>query len=50
MGEAELARWARAAGVGLRELAGIDFSPFTASARLTHDPAVNYIAHLEKLS
>jgi 2-polyprenyl-6-hydroxyphenyl methylase/3-demethylubiquinone-9 3-methyltransferase len=45
---AELARWARAAGLQMRELAGIDFNPFTQSVRLTHDPAVNYIAHLER--
>jgi 2-polyprenyl-6-hydroxyphenyl methylase/3-demethylubiquinone-9 3-methyltransferase len=45
---AELARWARAAGLSMREVAGIDFSPFTHAARLTGDPAVNYIAHLER--
>jgi 2-polyprenyl-6-hydroxyphenyl methylase/3-demethylubiquinone-9 3-methyltransferase len=44
---AELARWARAAGLRMSEIAGIDFSPFTQAVRLTHDPAVNYIAHLE---
>jgi len=44
---AELAHWARAAGLSMREIAGIDFSPFTQAARLTRDPAVNYIAHLE---
>jgi 2-polyprenyl-6-hydroxyphenyl methylase/3-demethylubiquinone-9 3-methyltransferase len=45
---AELARWARAAGLRLAELGGIDFSPFTEQARLVRDPAVNYIAHLER--
>lgn len=45
---AELARWARAAGLSVREIAGIAFSSFTAAARLTRDPAVNYIAHLER--
>lgn len=45
---AELARWARAAGLSVRDIAGIEFSPFIKSARLTHDPAVNYIAHLER--
>jgi 2-polyprenyl-6-hydroxyphenyl methylase / 3-demethylubiquinone-9 3-methyltransferase len=45
---AELGRWARAAGLRMAEIAGIDFSPFTEEARLTHDPAVNYIAHLER--
>jgi len=45
---AELGRWARAAGLRVAEIAGIDFSPFTEKARLTRDPAVNYIAHLER--
>ena len=45
---AELARWARAAGLSLCEIAGIDFSPFTQGARLTRDPAVNYIVHLAR--
>jgi 2-polyprenyl-6-hydroxyphenyl methylase/3-demethylubiquinone-9 3-methyltransferase len=44
---AELARWARAAGLRVSEIAGIEFSPFTQAVRLTRDPAVNYIAHLE---
>jgi 2-polyprenyl-6-hydroxyphenyl methylase / 3-demethylubiquinone-9 3-methyltransferase len=44
---AELARWARAAGLRLHEIAGLDFSPLTQAVRLTRDPAVNYIAHLE---
>ena len=43
---AELARWARAAGLSLHEVAGLDFSPLTQAVRLTRDPAVNYIAHL----
>jgi 2-polyprenyl-6-hydroxyphenyl methylase/3-demethylubiquinone-9 3-methyltransferase len=47
---AELARWARAAGLAVRDIAGIDFSPFTRSARLTRDPAVNYLAHFERVS
>ena len=42
---AELARWGRAAGLGLRELAGIDFNPVTHSCSLSHDPTVNYLAH-----
>jgi len=45
---AELARWARAAGLTLRELAGIDFNPFTARVALSRDVAVNYLAHLER--
>ena len=43
---AELARWARAAGLRVNEIAGLDFSPLTQTVRLTRDPAVNYIAHL----
>ena len=44
---AELARWARAAGLRVSEVQGLDFSPLTQAVRLTRDPAVNYIAHLE---
>ena len=44
---AELARWARAAGLQVSEIAGLDFNPLTQEVRLTHDPAVNYIAHFE---
>ena len=42
---AELAHWARAAGLELRELAGIDYNPVTHSASLSRDPSVNYLAH-----
>lgn len=42
---AELARWARQAGLTLRELAGIEFNPLTSSCRLTTDSSVNYLAH-----
>ncbi len=42
----ELARWARAAGLELRELAGLAFNPLSAQASLTRDPRVNYIAWL----
>lgn len=45
---AELARWARAAGLTLRELAGIDFNPLTGRIALSHDVSVNYLAHLER--
>jgi len=45
---AELARWARAAGLTLQELAGIDFNPFTRRVALSRDVAVNYLAHLER--
>lgn len=42
---AELARWARAAGFDLRELAGLAFNPLTEECRLSSDVSVNYIAH-----
>jgi 2-polyprenyl-6-hydroxyphenyl methylase/3-demethylubiquinone-9 3-methyltransferase len=38
----ELARWARAAGLTARALAGIALDPF-GGARLTRDPAVSYL-------
>ena len=42
----ELARWARAAGLSLIELAGIEFNPLTSRAALSGDVSVNYLAHL----
>jgi 2-polyprenyl-6-hydroxyphenyl methylase / 3-demethylubiquinone-9 3-methyltransferase len=42
----ELARWARGAGLSLREIAGIELNPITQTVRLSRDPAVNYLAHL----
>jgi len=45
---AELASWGRAAGLGLREVAGLDFNPFTEQCRLTRDPSINYIVQLER--
>ncbi len=45
---AELARWARAAGLNLRELAGIELNPLTEHCTLTRDVSVNYLAHLER--
>lgn len=45
---AELARWGRAAGLTLRELAGIQINPLTESCRLTSDVGVNYLAHFER--
>jgi 2-polyprenyl-6-hydroxyphenyl methylase/3-demethylubiquinone-9 3-methyltransferase len=43
---AELARWAREAGLELREIAGIELNPLTRSVNLSSDPSVNYLAHL----
>lgn len=45
----ELARWARAAGLIPRAIAGIALNPYTESCRLTRDPAVNYLVHLERV-
>ncbi len=45
---AELARWARAAGLTLKELTGIELDPFTFRVALTQNVAVNYLAHLRK--
>ena len=44
----ELARWARSAGLVPRAMAGIELNPFTESCRLTRDPSVNYLVHLER--
>jgi 2-polyprenyl-6-hydroxyphenyl methylase/3-demethylubiquinone-9 3-methyltransferase len=44
----ELARWARGAGLELQQVAGIAFDPFTRTARLSADPAVNYMAHFTR--
>jgi 2-polyprenyl-6-hydroxyphenyl methylase/3-demethylubiquinone-9 3-methyltransferase len=42
----ELARSARAAGLTLAELAGIEFNPLTGYVALSTDVSVNYLAHL----
>jgi 2-polyprenyl-6-hydroxyphenyl methylase/3-demethylubiquinone-9 3-methyltransferase len=44
----QLDRWARAAGLSLRELAGLEFNPLTSSCHLSHDTSINYLAHLER--
>jgi 2-polyprenyl-6-hydroxyphenyl methylase/3-demethylubiquinone-9 3-methyltransferase len=44
----QLDRWARAAGLSLRELAGLEFNPLTSSCHLSRDTSVNYLAHLER--
>jgi 2-polyprenyl-6-hydroxyphenyl methylase/3-demethylubiquinone-9 3-methyltransferase len=46
---AELARWARAAGLMPRAMAGIELNPYTETCRLTRDPSVNYLVHLERV-
>jgi len=45
---AELARWARAAGLTLQELAGVDFNPLSGRVALSRDVAVNYLAHFKR--
>jgi len=45
---AELAAWGRAAGLDLRDVAGLDFNPFTDQCTLTRDPSINYLVHLER--
>lgn len=45
----ELARWARSAGLLPRGIAGIELNPYTESCRLTRDPSVNYLMHLERV-
>jgi 2-polyprenyl-6-hydroxyphenyl methylase/3-demethylubiquinone-9 3-methyltransferase len=42
---AELARAARAAGLELRELAGLEYNPFTRRAHLGSRVDINYLAH-----
>ena len=45
---AELARWARAAGLTLEDLSGIELNPFTGHATLGRNVAVNYLACLRR--
>lgn len=44
----ELARAAREAGLELVELRGVEYDPFSRSARLTGDTSVNYLAHFTR--
>jgi 2-polyprenyl-6-hydroxyphenyl methylase/3-demethylubiquinone-9 3-methyltransferase len=45
---AELARWARAAGLSLRGMSGIELNPFTGRVSLSADVAVNYLAYFSR--
>jgi 2-polyprenyl-6-hydroxyphenyl methylase/3-demethylubiquinone-9 3-methyltransferase len=45
---AELARWARAAGLNLNAMAGIELNPFTSRVTLSSDVGVNYLAHFSR--
>jgi 2-polyprenyl-6-hydroxyphenyl methylase/3-demethylubiquinone-9 3-methyltransferase len=44
----ELARWGRAAGLGLQDLTGISYNPLTRSFRLSTNTDVNYLAHFTR--
>lgn len=44
----ELARWARAAGLELVDLAGLEYNPVTRRARVSADTSVNYLAHFRR--
>jgi len=44
----ELAAWGKAAGLEMRDVAGLDYDPFARSARLARDARVNYLVHLFK--
>ena len=45
---AELARWARAAGLELRNLTGMSYNPVTRHYSLGDDVSVNYLVHCAK--
>jgi 2-polyprenyl-6-hydroxyphenyl methylase / 3-demethylubiquinone-9 3-methyltransferase len=44
----ELARLARTHGMELRDVSGIEFNPFTRTARISADARVNYLAHFHR--
>jgi 2-polyprenyl-6-hydroxyphenyl methylase / 3-demethylubiquinone-9 3-methyltransferase len=44
----ELARWGRAAGLTLIDLAGITYNPLTRAFRLSPNTDVNYLAHFKR--
>ena len=44
----ELAAWAKAAGLTVKGIAGIDYDPFSRSATLNTDARVNYLMHLAR--
>jgi|SRR5687767_13185462 2-polyprenyl-6-hydroxyphenyl methylase/3-demethylubiquinone-9 3-methyltransferase len=44
----ELSRWARAAGLELGDLAGLEYDPFSRQARVSTDVSVNYLAHFRR--
>jgi 2-polyprenyl-6-hydroxyphenyl methylase/3-demethylubiquinone-9 3-methyltransferase len=44
----ELAAWGRQSGLVLCDVAGLDYDPFSRSARIADDARVNYLMHLCK--
>ena len=44
----ELSAWARSAGLSTIDVAGLDYDPFSRSARIVTDARVNYLMHLAK--
>jgi 2-polyprenyl-6-hydroxyphenyl methylase / 3-demethylubiquinone-9 3-methyltransferase len=44
----ELARWARAAGLTVEDIAGLAYDPFENTARQSSDVDVNYMMHLRR--
>ena len=46
----ELARWARAAGLELVDLAGLEYRPASRQARVSADTSVNYLAHFRRVA
>jgi 2-polyprenyl-6-hydroxyphenyl methylase / 3-demethylubiquinone-9 3-methyltransferase len=46
----ELARWSRACGLEVQDVAGLSYNPITHSCGLGSDPSVNYMMHLTSIS
>jgi 2-polyprenyl-6-hydroxyphenyl methylase/3-demethylubiquinone-9 3-methyltransferase len=44
----ELAAWARATGLDLRDVTGISYNPLTRAFSLSANPGVNYLAHFRR--
>jgi 2-polyprenyl-6-hydroxyphenyl methylase/3-demethylubiquinone-9 3-methyltransferase len=44
----ELRRWAQEAGLGLVDIAGLEYDPFSRQTTLTSDASVNYLMHLRR--
>ena len=44
----EIARFARAAGLDVADIAGLEYDPLREQCTLTRDPSVNYLVHLRR--